>query len=374
MQASPKAPFLLHGLQAHEDAGGTTSMDLSHLLESGSSGGSCRRSRGDVEPALGVSSTAAPGDPEYSSTGSQYAGQQLEKRDESSSTIAASIAARLGSSVDHSPPADNMGAAWTLYPAKVDRILLEAETRAAEDPRPDAGLSVSDPSQPKKLQLQKNMDPQGLDPDIEMGLTTVRGKIHSESLNTSTADADVDGERICRVCHVDLYAPGTGEPMELGCACKQDLALCHRPCAEEWFKVRGNRSCEICGQTVQNLLQPATNQLEAAASGSSSQARLDAAAVTADGGNNGASGLPRTSGGGRLRQVLWQRKAVRNFLLATLVVLKTGKQGGAVVAAGSHPCTHEAKSVTMGLSPLRSAVGLINSTPLRIPKGSFIHC
>jgi hypothetical protein len=54
-------------------------------------------------------------------------------------------------------------------------------------------------------------------------------------------------------------------------------------------------------------------------------------------------------------------------------VLKTGKQGGAVVAAGSHPRTNEVKSVNMGLSPLRPAVGLINSTPLRIPKGSFIH-
>ncbi len=54
-------------------------------------------------------------------------------------------------------------------------------------------------------------------------------------------------------------------------------------------------------------------------------------------------------------------------------VLKTGKQGGAVVAAGSHPCTHEVKSVTMGLSLLTPAVGLINST-LRISKGSFIRC
>ena len=46
----------------------------------------------------------------------------------------------------------------------------------------------------------------------------------------------------CRVCYmsVDLNSI-SGEATKLGCACKDDLALVHRKCAEAWFKIKGDR-------------------------------------------------------------------------------------------------------------------------------------
>lgn len=59
----------------------------------------------------------------------------------------------------------------------------------------------------------------------------------------------------CRVCHLSVEkSPSSGgEFIKLGCACKDDLALAHRLCAETWFKIKGNRTCEICGSTAQNI-------------------------------------------------------------------------------------------------------------------------
>lgn len=58
----------------------------------------------------------------------------------------------------------------------------------------------------------------------------------------------------CRVCHMIFGAEsGTREAMQLGCNCKDDLSIAHRDCAETWFKIKGNRTCEICGVTVQNI-------------------------------------------------------------------------------------------------------------------------
>lgn len=50
-------------------------------------------------------------------------------------------------------------------------------------------------------------------------------------------------ERDCRICHMSLDAPNhdaMGGPIELGCACKDDLAAAHKQCAEAWFRLRGN--------------------------------------------------------------------------------------------------------------------------------------
>ncbi|KAJ7542334.1 hypothetical protein O6H91_10G101500 [Diphasiastrum complanatum] len=66
---------------------------------------------------------------------------------------------------------------------------------------------------------------------------------------------DGGGEKICRVCHLSVeQEQDCQEAMELGCACKNDLALAHRQCAEEWFKVKGNWTCEICGCIAKNVI------------------------------------------------------------------------------------------------------------------------
>ncbi|CAA2971597.1 E3 ubiquitin- ligase MARCH8-like [Olea europaea subsp. europaea] len=61
--------------------------------------------------------------------------------------------------------------------------------------------------------------------------------------------------RDCRICHLSLDAANqdSGLPIELGCSCKGDLAAAHNQCAEAWFKIKGNKTCEICGSIARNV-------------------------------------------------------------------------------------------------------------------------
>ncbi|XP_057950126.1 uncharacterized protein LOC131145079 [Malania oleifera] len=69
---------------------------------------------------------------------------------------------------------------------------------------------------------------------------------------------NLDEERVCRICHLsseqaaDADASVT-ELTALGCGCKDELGIAHVHCAEAWFKLKGNRFCEICGQTAKNI-------------------------------------------------------------------------------------------------------------------------
>lgn len=69
-------------------------------------------------------------------------------------------------------------------------------------------------------------------------------------------------ERDCRICHLSLDAGNqdSGLPIELGCSCKDDLAAAHKQCAEAWFKIKGNKTCEICGSIARNVAGP--NEVE----------------------------------------------------------------------------------------------------------------
>nr|ACU20003.1 unknown [Glycine max] len=77
---------------------------------------------------------------------------------------------------------------------------------------------------------------------------------------------NLEGEMICRVCHLASGQPleaadvGTASSattntdlIQLGCACKDELGIVHSHCAEAWFKLKGNRLCEICGETAKNV-------------------------------------------------------------------------------------------------------------------------
>ncbi|KAH8506043.1 hypothetical protein Peur_044672 [Populus x canadensis] len=63
-------------------------------------------------------------------------------------------------------------------------------------------------------------------------------------------------ERDCRICHLGLESNSheSGVPIELGCSCKNDLAAAHKQCAEAWFRIRGNKICEICHSTARNVV------------------------------------------------------------------------------------------------------------------------
>ncbi|KAK7318821.1 hypothetical protein RJT34_03528 [Clitoria ternatea] len=77
---------------------------------------------------------------------------------------------------------------------------------------------------------------------------------------------NLEGEMICRICHLASGQPleagdvGTAngattntDLIQLGCACKDELGIAHSHCAEAWFKLKGNRLCEICGETAKNV-------------------------------------------------------------------------------------------------------------------------
>ncbi|KAI6698372.1 hypothetical protein NL676_018491 [Syzygium grande] len=68
--------------------------------------------------------------------------------------------------------------------------------------------------------------------------------------------ARAERERDCRICHLGLESNSheSGAPIQLGCSCKGDLGAAHKNCAEAWFKIKGNKTCEICNSIARNVI------------------------------------------------------------------------------------------------------------------------
>jgi hypothetical protein len=75
----------------------------------------------------------------------------------------------------------------------------------------------------------------------------------SDSGSASSTSQGSESGPHCRVCS---ESSAKGDVINLGCQCKLDLARVHRRCAEQWFRYRGIRRCEICGDIVQNVNVP----------------------------------------------------------------------------------------------------------------------
>lgn len=60
-------------------------------------------------------------------------------------------------------------------------------------------------------------------------------------------------EKDCRICHLGLESSRheCGEPMVLGCSCKDDLGYVHKQCADTRFKIKGNNLLLTSKQTNQ---------------------------------------------------------------------------------------------------------------------------
>lgn len=111
-------------------------------------------------------------------------------------------------------------------------------------------------------------------------------------------------ERDCRICHLSMDAANqdSGIPIELGCSCKDDLAAAHKQCAEAWFKIKGDKTCEICGSVAQNVV--GVTEAELAESWNET---IDAAAAAT------------TSQPSSQSRNFWQGHRFLNFLLACMV-------------------------------------------------------
>ncbi|CAN1853449.1 hypothetical protein LINPERHAP1_LOCUS41025 [Linum perenne] len=79
------------------------------------------------------------------------------------------------------------------------------------------------------------------------------GSLSEEENKAAVAEAV---EKDCRICQLGLESNSgeSGIPIELGCSCKDDLAAAHKHCAETWFKIKGNKTCEICNSVAKNVV------------------------------------------------------------------------------------------------------------------------
>ncbi|RYR50856.1 hypothetical protein Ahy_A06g025860 [Arachis hypogaea] len=58
-------------------------------------------------------------------------------------------------------------------------------------------------------------------------------------------------EAVCRICLIEL---GEGsDTLKMEFSCKGELALAHQECVVKWFSIKGNRTCDVCKEQVQNL-------------------------------------------------------------------------------------------------------------------------
>ncbi|CAK7333607.1 unnamed protein product [Dovyalis caffra] len=116
-------------------------------------------------------------------------------------------------------------------------------------------------------------------------------------------------ERDCRICHLGLESNSheSGVAMELGCSCKDDLAAAHKKCAEAWFRIKGNKTCEICHSIARNVVLASEIELiEQPSETNNALANTAATAVS--------TSIPATE-----TRSFWQGHRFLNFLLACVV-------------------------------------------------------
>uniref|UniRef100_A0ACD5XF80 Uncharacterized protein n=1 Tax=Avena sativa TaxID=4498 RepID=A0ACD5XF80_AVESA len=167
---------------------------------------------------------------------------------------------------------------------------LEDHTSTSASVRPGAAAAVGEDRDAVE-QDRKSCASEGSldDVDLEAGPAEI-----------TKASPDKD-EMNCRICHLGLEsaAAESGAGIVLGCSCKDDLSCAHKQCAETWFKIRGNKICEICGSAACNVVGFGDGEFIEQWNESS---------------NSGATQVP-----GNETRRFWQGHRFLNFLLACMV-------------------------------------------------------
>ncbi|KAI7735305.1 hypothetical protein M8C21_000518 [Ambrosia artemisiifolia] len=117
------------------------------------------------------------------------------------------------------------------------------------------------PPPPPHRRRRRNRHRRRRPPTTENNILQSSVSVSSEEIDLESGELELEMEmkvhclgkieKQCRICHLGF--DGGGDVIELGCDCKGDLGAAHKQCAETWFKIKGNMTCEICGATAQNV-------------------------------------------------------------------------------------------------------------------------
>ncbi|KAL3522523.1 hypothetical protein ACH5RR_015357 [Cinchona calisaya] len=181
--------------------------------------------------------------------------------------------------------------------SKNSRIASDQETRITirEDEKVGDRVGESGDCDEKSKGLMEN---KGLvDEDLR-----VEGEKCSCVIDVKCGKLEGESQRLCRICHLSKseIEKDLMDLMELGCGCRGELGYAHSRCAGAWFKLKGNRICEICGETAKNVTGISDNRF------------------MEEWKEQGLTGS--TASSSERRRGCWRGQPLCNFLMACLVI------------------------------------------------------